>query len=63
MAQITEPTPRYVPANTNGGWPIAAGVILLAVICIATATYLHKKTYKHPTDPSWQSIGSQKPEH
>ena len=27
---------RYVPANTNGGWGIAAGVVLLALACIAT---------------------------
>src|SRR6266480_3224752 len=40
---------RYVPANTNGGWGIAAGIVLLALACIATATYVHKKTYKHPT--------------
>lgn len=48
---------RYVPANTNGGWPVAGGVILLAVICIATATYIHKKTYKNPTDPTWHAKG------
>lgn len=48
---------RYVPADTNGGWPIAGGVVLLAVACILGATYLHKKTYKHPTDPTWHAKG------
>ncbi|HET9425364.1 MAG TPA: hypothetical protein VFO55_08340 [Gemmatimonadaceae bacterium] len=48
---------RYVPANTNGGWPIAAGVVFLAVICIGVATYVHNKTYKHPTDPTWHAKG------
>jgi hypothetical protein len=48
---------RYVPADTNGGWPIAGGVILLAVACILGATYIHKKTYKPPTDPTWHAKG------
>jgi len=49
---------RYVPADTNGGWGIASGVILLALVCIATATYVHKRTYKHPTDVTWHGRGS-----
>jgi hypothetical protein len=49
---------RYVPADTNGGWGFAAGVILLVVICIATVTYIHKSTYKHPTDVTWHGKGS-----
>ena len=48
---------RYVPADTDGGWGVAAGVILLAVACIATATYVHKKTYRHPTDVTWHAKG------
>jgi hypothetical protein len=48
---------RYVRAETNGGWPVAGGIILLAAICIATATYIHKATYKHPTDPTWHAKG------
>ena len=49
---------RYVPANTNGGWGIAAGVILLAVACIVTVTIIHKRTYRHPTDVTWEARGS-----
>lgn len=52
---------RYVPANTNGGWGIGALIILLALACIATATYIHKKTYKHPTDVTWHGRGE--PDH
>lgn len=48
---------RYVPADTNGGWPIAAGVVLLAIICAGIATTVYKKTYKHPTDVTWQAKG------
>lgn len=51
---------RYVPANTNGGWGIAAGVILLAVACIVTATYVHKRTYRHPTDVTWQAKSTER---
>lgn len=48
---------RYVPADTSGGWGIAIGVILLAVALIATVTYVHKKTYRHPTDVTWHAKG------
>jgi hypothetical protein len=48
---------RYVPARTNEGWSIAALVFLLAAICIVAVTVIHKRTYKHPTDPTWQSGG------
>ena len=54
MAKYIE---RYVPADTNGGWGFAAFVFLLVVICIATATYYHNKTYKHPTDVTWRGVG------
>ena len=48
---------RYVPADTNGGWPVAGGVILLAVVCIVGAKLIHDKTYKHPTDVTWHAKG------
>ena len=48
---------RYIPANTNGGWPIAAGVVVLALVCIGIATTVYKKTYKHPTDVTWHAKG------
>ncbi|MEO6877514.1 MAG: hypothetical protein ABI205_03470 [Gemmatimonadaceae bacterium] len=49
---------RYVPADTNGGWGAAALVIALVIICIAGVTYIHKQTYKHPTDVTWHGKGS-----
>jgi hypothetical protein len=52
---------RYVPANTNGGWGFATFIVLLAVACIATATFVHKRTYKHPTDVTWHGRGE--PDH
>ena len=49
---------RYIPAETNGGWGVAAGVVLLALALIATVTYIHKQTYRHPTDVTWHGKGS-----
>jgi hypothetical protein len=51
-------TERYIPAETNGGWPFAGGVILFAALCIAVVTYVHKQTYRHPTDVTWHGKGS-----
>lgn len=48
----------HVPANANGGWGFAAFIIGLAVLCIVIATWVHKETYKHPTDVTWHGIGS-----
>lgn len=49
---------RYIPADTNGGWGVATGVVLLALALIATVTYIHKQTYRHPTDVTWHGKGS-----
>jgi cbb3-type cytochrome oxidase subunit 3 len=48
---------RYVPAETNGGWGFATFVIVLALVLIAGVTYIHKTTYKHPTDVTARAIG------
>ena len=55
---MSEHIDRYVPADTNGGWGVAAGVIALTVLCIVTVAYIHKQTYKHPTDVTWHGRGS-----
>jgi hypothetical protein len=55
--QPHEHVDRHIPAEANGGWGFATGIIVLALICIASATYIHKKTYKHPTDVTWHSGG------
>ncbi|HEX4682531.1 MAG TPA: hypothetical protein VH277_07485 [Gemmatimonadaceae bacterium] len=49
---------RYTPADTNGGWGFATFVIGLAVLCIVVATYVHRQTYRHPTDVTWHGKGS-----
>jgi len=43
--------PRYVPARTNEGWSVVGLVVLLTALCIATTVVIHKRTYRHPTDP------------
>ena len=48
---------RYVKANVNGGWPIAAGVVALALALVITAFVIHEKTYKNPTDVTWHVRG------
>lgn len=48
---------RYVPANVNGGWPIAAGVVALAMALALMAFVVHEKTYKPPTDVTWHAKG------
>jgi hypothetical protein len=48
---------RYVPFRQEG-WGIALFVVLLAVLCAGTATYIHKRTYLHPTDVRFQSAGA-----
>jgi hypothetical protein len=49
---------RYVPADTNQGWGIAAGVLLFTALLIVGVTIIHKRTYKHPTDVTWHGKGS-----
>ena len=49
--------PRYVPARTNDGWSVVGLVVLLAAACIVATTIIHKRTYKHPTDPTAQTAG------
>jgi hypothetical protein len=43
--------PRYVPAKTNGGWPVIGFIWLLTAALIVMVTVIHNKTYKHPTNP------------
>jgi len=49
--------PRYVPARTNDGWSVVGLVVLLAAACITATTIIHKRTYKHPTDPTALTTG------
>jgi hypothetical protein len=47
---------RYVPARTNEGWRAAAATVLLALVLAASATIIHKRTWKQPTDPTYHAI-------
>jgi hypothetical protein len=49
---------RYIPAETNGGWGFATVVLVFTALLIAGVTYIHKQTYKHPTDVTWHGKGS-----
>ncbi len=52
---------RFIPAHTNGGWGVAGLVAVLAILCIAGATYLHQTTYKHPSDVHMEAAGAHTP--
>ncbi len=41
---------KYVPANTNGGWGVAALVWAIVIALIVWVTYVHNKGYRHFTD-------------
>ena len=51
---------RFIPFKQEG-WGIALFIVLLAVGSAAFATYVHKTTYKHPTDVHFQAAGSGSP--
>lgn len=54
------PTPhvdRHIPFKREG-WGIALFVCLLAVLTAAAATYVHQRTYRHPTDVRMQAAGT-----
>ena len=55
-------SPRFVPARTNDGWPVVGLVTLLTAILIVGVTIIHKRTYRHPTDPLNHAIGGAKSE-
>lgn len=52
-----EHRPRYVPVNTNQGWPMVGLVVALTVACIVAVAVIYQRTYKHPTDPTWHAVG------
>jgi hypothetical protein len=48
---------RYIEARTNQGWGVASLIIALALVCIATAHYVHRMTYKSPNDVTYHARG------
>ena len=54
------PTPhvdRHIPFKQEG-WGIALFVVLLALTSAGIATYVHKRTYLHPTDTRFRAAGT-----
>lgn len=47
---------RHIPF-TRGGWGFAAFVCLLALGSALTAFYVHRTTYKDPTDVRARAVG------
>jgi hypothetical protein len=48
---------RHVPFKQEG-WGVALFIVFLAVASAGFATYVHKTTYKHPTDVRFRAAGS-----
>jgi hypothetical protein len=48
---------RHIPFKQEG-WGVALFVVFLAVASAAGATYVHKTTYKHPTDVRFHAAGT-----
>lgn len=50
---------RHVPHNPNVlGWPYAILTTAVAVALWCGAWYIHKTTYRHPTDPMFRAKGA-----
>jgi len=48
---------RHIPYKQEG-WGVALFIVLLAAASAGFATYVHKQTYRHPTDVTWHGKGS-----
>lgn len=60
MAHTTSDLPpaRHVPANTNQGWPVAIGIIVLAIVVNTTVYMIHERTSsRSPIDPMFRAVG------
>ena len=53
---------RHVPFKQEG-WGIALFICLLAVGSAMTAFYVHKTTYRHPTDVRAHAVGDERGAH
>jgi hypothetical protein len=52
----TTPAATHVPFK-QGGWGVALFIVLLAVGSAFTAFYVHKTTYRPPTDVRMRAVG------
>jgi hypothetical protein len=49
--RVGQPTPaRHVPVNTSQGWGIAAAVVTLAIVLVASAIYINRTKHHSPND-------------
>ena len=54
------PPARHVTADINGGWPVAIGIIVLAVVINLGVWQIHERTSsRHPIDPEFRAAGSE----
>jgi hypothetical protein len=60
--RTTTPAPTHVPFKQEG-WGVALFVVLLAAATAAGAFYVHKRTYRPPTDMRYQAIGERGARH
>ena len=49
---------KYIPFKQEG-WGFAFFVCMLAVASAGGAYYVHRTTYKHPTDIRFHAVGTQ----
>jgi hypothetical protein len=61
MSDPNHPVQR-VPFKQEG-WGAAAFVVFLAIVAASGAFYVHKKTYKQPTDVRFHASGTETPTH
>lgn len=59
MHDAHDPTPagRYIPFKQEG-WGAALFVVALALLAAGGATWVHRSTYKHPTDVRFHAAGT-----
>jgi hypothetical protein len=63
MQDAPQNQPRQHIPFQQEGWGAAAFVVLLAIATASGAFYVHKKTYKHPTDVRFHAAGTETPAH
>ncbi len=48
---------RHIPFK-KGGWGVAAFIVVLAIALASTAFYIHKTTFREPTDVKFRAAGT-----
>jgi hypothetical protein len=50
---------RHIPFKREG-WGVAAFIVLLAIASASTAFYIHKTTFREPTDVRMRAAGTER---